>query len=83
MCTFVAIWGLSITMFSPTYIYFSAIILPIYIYITDLKTIQYGLLVFIQNDEVSVEGMDVHAAAYQRLSHFIPMYNHTLDIDYL
>ena len=38
--------------------------------------IQYGLLVFRQNDEVSVDVIDVHAAAYQQLSHSIPMYNH-------
>ena len=36
-----------------------------------MKTIQYGLLVFRQNDEVYVDGMDVHAVAYQRLNHNI------------
>ena len=45
-----------------------------------MKTIQYGFLVFRQSDEVSVDGMDVHAAAYQQLNHIIPMYNHTWDI---
>ena len=45
-----------------------------------MKTLQYGLLVFRQNDEVSMNGMDVHAAAYQRINHSIQMYNHTGDI---
>ena len=64
------VWGggLSITRFSPTHWpHFSAIISPIQICISDMKTIQYGLLVFRQKDEVSVDGMDVHAVAYQRL----------------
>ena len=37
-------------------------------------------MVFRQNDEVSVDGMDVHAAAYQRMNHIIPLYKHTEDI---
>ena len=40
-----------------------------------MKTIQYGILFFSQNDEVYMDGMDVHAAAYQRINHSIPMYN--------
>ena len=50
-----------------------------------MKTIQCGLLVSRQNGEVSVDGMDVkivHAAAYQRINHSIPMYNHTGNINY-
>ena len=40
-----------------------------------MKSIQYWLLDFRQNDEVSVDGtVDVHAAAYQRINHSIPMY---------
>ena len=45
-----------------------------------MKTLQYGLLVFRQNDEVSMNGTDVHAAAYHRINHSIQMYNHTGDI---
>ena len=47
-----------------------------------MKTLQYGCLVFRQNDEVhvSVDGMDVYAAVYQRINHSIQMYNHTGDI---
>ena len=42
-----------------------------------MKTIQYGLLVFRQNDEVYVDVMDVHAAACQRINHSVAMYNQT------
>ena len=35
-----------------------------------METIEYGLLVFRQNDKV--DEMDVHDAAYQRLNHLYP-----------
>ena len=43
-----------------------------------MKTIQYLQMFIIRqnDDEVSLDGMDVHAAAYQRINHNIPMHIH-------